>query len=167
VEAYFRSNEAYVSPWLGQPLQPSRGLSTRNDAGTGWVLRNINGFLAYVGDDGNVMTVEIDVPDTILASGEAERGTTAEQFEPAQSQGLSELEDRLLSADQPAAVRAAVRELRELVRIAERELAEVAEDDPWRGFYVDVLHKCATLIEQGELHLQELELGHADDTTSR
>jgi hypothetical protein len=76
LERYLASEDAPYSLALEDKLQPSRHLSTRDDADSGWVFRNVNGFLAYVGDAfGQVLS--IDLPDGLTWE-EAVRGTMAE-----------------------------------------------------------------------------------------
>ena len=84
---YFRSDDAYISPALGTKLQPSRGGSERTNADDGWHLRNVNGWLATVYDDGRVEAEdpgppELDSPEWDaywLMKLERNRGTMAEE----------------------------------------------------------------------------------------
>ncbi len=82
LELYFQSEDVYVSPGLGEKLQPSLGASSRDDADTGWVFRNVNGWLATVHDDGTVVAT-LDAleqfefwPDLLT---EYQRGTAMDQ----------------------------------------------------------------------------------------
>lgn len=42
--------------WRQFTPQPNRRLSHRNDKNTGWIMRNVQGYLAYVGDNVGVLT---------------------------------------------------------------------------------------------------------------
>jgi hypothetical protein len=64
LDLYFKSDNPDIyesSDW--DRAQPSHGGSTRTDADDGWHLRNINGWLATVYDDGQVIAYRDDLDD--------------------------------------------------------------------------------------------------------
>ena len=55
LELYLERYTNY-SDWSDAPLQPSYRSSSRNEKDNGWIMRNINGYLAFVSDRGYVLT---------------------------------------------------------------------------------------------------------------